>query len=150
MPTELRRAVTASILQRLSGAACLAAAVGSAATSPASAQGQPGARLSTGAAAASSGAATPARRADVTLRGGAFVGKDRTVTLRQGEAVQLVVDSDRPLTLHFHGYELTADVGPGRAGTFAFVARIAGRFPVHQHSHGPDNHRAVFFVEVHP
>ena len=99
--------------------------------------------------AAAAAAAAPHRLA-VTLRGGTLVGQDNTLKVGQGETVELAITSDRPMMLHLHGYELMTEVGPNRPGKIVFVAKIAGRFPVHQHTDGPGNHRAVFFVEVHP
>ena len=95
-------------------------------------------------------AADSPHRLVVTLRSGALVGQDNTFKVGQGETVELAISSDRQMMLHLHGYELMTEVGPNRPGKIVFVAKIAGRFPVHQHTDGPGNHRAVFFVEVHP
>lgn len=32
----------------------------------------------------------------------------------------------------------------------SFAARIAGRFPVTEHAHGPARHRAILHLEVRP
>lgn len=86
----------------------------------------------------------------VGLSNGAIVGLGDTLKVHQGEAVEIEVASDRAMTLHVHGYELTAEVAPQRRATIAFIATLPGRFPVHQHGGGRENHRAVFFIEVHP
>lgn len=105
--------------------------------------------------AASAAAATPAaapgpHRIDVVLKDGSFVGSSDTLQVRQGEDVELQFSSDRPLTLHLHGYEVMAQAGGPEPGILAFKAELAGRFPVHEHREGAGNHRAVFFIEVHP
>jgi hypothetical protein len=84
-------------------------------------------------------------------------GKADSSTLRvtQGEQVELALSSDQPAELHLHGYDLTAQLEPGVPATIAFVAKIAGRFPVEAHRMGPTTKGArhagtLFYVEVYP
>ena len=60
-----------------------------------------------------------------------------TVRVTQGEQVEITLSSDQPAELHLHGYDLSAQPEPGMPGTFSFVAKIAGRFPVEAHRMGP-------------
>jgi len=73
-----------------------------------------------------------------------------TVRVKEGDDVELRWTSDRPVTLHLHGYEIDAKVAPGKPAAMAFNAKFAGRFPVHEHAEGPSNHRPVLYVEVYP
>jgi hypothetical protein len=77
-----------------------------------------------------------------------------TVRVVQGEQVEITVSCDQPAELHMHGYDLSAQPEPGTPATFAFVAKIAGRFPVEAHRMGPAGKEkrrpgALFYVEVH-
>jgi zona occludens toxin (predicted ATPase) len=78
-----------------------------------------------------------------------------TVRVVQGEQVEITVSCDQPAELHLHGYDLSVEPQPGTPATFAFVAKIAGRFPVEAHRMGPAGKEkrrpgALFYVEVHP
>lgn len=95
-------------------------------------------------------AAAAAQRIDVKLVGKRVAGGSDTYTVRQGVEAELHITSDKPLMLHLHGYEVHADVSPGKTNLLAFKATMPGRFPVHEHREGAGNHRAVFFVEVRP
>ena len=75
---------------------------------------------------------------------------DNTVRVKEGDDVELRWTSDRPVTLHLHGYEIDAQVSPGKPSSMSFKARFAGRFPVHEHAEGAANHRPVLYVEVYP
>jgi FtsP/CotA-like multicopper oxidase with cupredoxin domain len=75
---------------------------------------------------------------------------NNTVRVKQGDEVELRWSSDRPVTLHLHGYEIEAQVGPGKPAAMSFNAKIPGRFPVHEHAEGKANHRPVLYLEVYP
>jgi hypothetical protein len=70
------------------------------------------------------------RRIPVIVRGGQVVGGVETVRVEQGEQVVLVVRADVSDHVHLHGYDRTADVGPGAPAQIAFRATIPGRFEV--------------------
>lgn len=76
-------------------------------------------------------------------------GRKPVLLLRQGEDVELRWSSDRSMTLHLHGYDLEAEVGPGRDAVMVFGARFAGRFPIETHD-AQGRHEALLYVEVHP
>jgi hypothetical protein len=98
---------------------------------------------------AGAAAAAPAPSFSVELAGGRIKGDD-TLKVHQGEQVQVRINSDRPMVLHLHGYDIDAKVAPGAPALMSFKANLAGRFPVHEHREGAGNHRAVLFIEVHP
>jgi hypothetical protein len=94
-------------------------------------------------------AATSAQAFSVEIAHGRAKGND-TLKVRKGDQVQLRFTSDQPIVLHLHGYNIETRVAPPAPAVLTFKAGIAGRFPVHEHRHGPASHRAVLFIEVHP
>jgi hypothetical protein len=52
------------------------------------------------------------------------------VEVRQGSPVRLTVEADVSDEVHVHGYDLRAEVEPGRPATLEFVADIPGIFEV--------------------
>jgi len=94
-------------------------------------------------------AAASSQSFSVQIVGGRVKG-DETLKVRKGDQVRVSLTSDQPLVLHLHGYEIEVKVEPSAPALLAFKADLAGRFPVHVHTHGAGNHRAVLFIEVHP
>lgn len=70
--------------------------------------------------------------------------------MKRGERVELRWKSDRPIALHLHGYDIERNAAPQAPAVMAFEAKIAGRFPVSEHTHGPGHDRAILYLEVHP
>ncbi len=60
----------------------------------------------------------------------------RTYTVRRGHDVELVVRTELTDHVHLHGYDLIADVGPGRPGRIAFTADAPGRFEIELEDRG--------------
>lgn len=85
---------------------------------------------------------------DLTLKNGQLPESQRLVRVRQGDEVTLKWTTDRPFTLHVHGYDLEATLGPQAAVELRFTARATGRFPME--IHGPGTERTVGHLEVHP
>lgn len=73
-----------------------------------------------------------------------------TLRVKRGERVELRWSSDRAIVLHLHGYDIERKAAPQAPAVMAFEARLAGRFPVSEHSHGAGRHRAILYLEVHP
>ena len=95
-------------------------------------------------------AAGPSKTFDVTVENGRLVGATDTLKVRQGDAVEIRFASDRPMTLHLHGYDLEARVPKGSPVTMSFVAKLPGRFPISEHGRDAGHHRAVLYIEIHP
>jgi hypothetical protein len=57
----------------------------------------------------------------------------RLIRVTQGDNIRLRWTSDRPITLHLHGYDIETQVEPGKVAEMALTARAAGRFPVEEH-----------------
>jgi hypothetical protein len=70
----------------------------------------------------------------------------RTFTVRQGREVELLVESELADLVHLHGYDLMADVGPGRVGRITFTADAPGRFEVELE----ERHLPIATLEVRP
>jgi len=85
----------------------------------------------------------------VELKAGRVQGEE-TLKVRQGDQVEVRLSSDRQMVLHLHGYDIDVKVAPPAPAVLTFKARLAGRFPIHEHREGAGNHRAVLFIEVHP
>ncbi len=66
----------------------------------------------------------------VTIRGGEPVGGIARVTATKGDVVAVVVRSDVVDHVHVHGYDLMADVAPGKPARMRFRASLTGRFEI--------------------
>jgi hypothetical protein len=75
---------------------------------------------------------------------------EETLRVKRGDRVELRFKSDRPIVLHLHGYDIERKATPQAPAVIAFDAKIAGRFPVSEHTHGAGHHRAIVYLEVHP
>jgi hypothetical protein len=72
--------------------------------------------------------ATPA--IEVRVAGGKVQGGVRREQVRRGDAVVLRVVADVADEVHLHGYDRSADVGPGKPAQISFTADIPGVFEV--------------------
>jgi FtsP/CotA-like multicopper oxidase with cupredoxin domain len=66
---------------------------------------------------------------EIAYRNGAVQGPT-TFTVTQGDRVRILVHADVSDEVHFHGYELTADVTPDEPARIDFVANAAGVYEV--------------------
>jgi carbamoylphosphate synthase small subunit len=57
-------------------------------------------------------------------------------TVKKGDRVVLVVESDVSDHIHLHGYDVMRDVGPGKPARLPFKATIPGRFEVELEDRG--------------
>lgn len=77
---------------------------------------------------------TPPRSNAVTIRlrvvGGRPVGGIQRPKVKQGRQVTIVTTADVADHIHLHGYDLTAEVAPGRPARIRFRATIPGRFEI--------------------
>lgn len=69
----------------------------------------------------------------LTVKGGKPVGGQKHWKVAKGKRVAIVVASDRTDRVHLHGYDVAADVTPGKAARLSFKATIAGRFELESH-----------------
>jgi hypothetical protein len=66
---------------------------------------------------------------EVTYRDGAVQGPT-SFTVTQGDRVRILVHADVSDEVHFHGYDLMADVTPDEPAQIDFVANAAGEYEV--------------------
>jgi hypothetical protein len=85
---------------------------------------------------------------ELALKNGQLPQGQQLVRVTQGDEVTLKWTTDRPYTLHVHGYELEAELAPQTPVELKFTARATGRFPME--IHGPGAERTVGHLEVHP
>ena len=64
------------------------------------------------------------------------VPKVRRYSVRKGRKVVLLVTSQLADHVHLHGYDLMADVAPGKRATIRFTATAAGRFEIELEDRG--------------
>ena len=50
------------------------------------------------------------------------------ISAREGGRVTIRIESDEPIELHVHGYDVEREVGPGEPGWLSFEANLTGRF----------------------
>lgn len=86
---------------------------------------------------------------ELAIRDGRLPEDRRVIRVQQGDEVTLRWTTDRPLTLHLHGYDIEAKLVPGTPVAMRFTARATGRFRIE--THGPrGEERTVGYLEVHP
>ncbi len=62
--------------------------------------------------------------------------KVRRYSVKQGRKVVIVVRTELSDHVHLHGYDLMADVGPGKPATIRLTATAPGRFELELEEHG--------------
>lgn len=91
---------------------------------------------------------------ELRVERGQVPAKMRLIRVKQGDVVKLRWSSDRPIALHFHGYDIGQKVEPGAVAEMNFTARATGRFPVQEHKPqtggGHSHEAAIVQIEVFP
>lgn len=88
---------------------------------------------------------------DLAVQGGRVAGASDTIRIKQGDTILLRWSGDAPMTLHLEGYDIAAQISPRSSAAMLFVADLAGRFPVEQHTDAGGHGRgAVLYLEVYP
>ena len=72
----------------------------------------------------------------IVVAGGRPTGGIQRVSVAKGEKAVLVVTSDIADEVHFHGYDLSADVEAGGSAEIPFTATTVGRFEVELEERG--------------
>lgn len=60
------------------------------------------------------------------------------ITVGEGDNVTLRINTDHPVELHMHGYNLEQEVEPGETATLSFEADKTGRFEIESHETGEE------------
>jgi hypothetical protein len=79
----------------------------------------------------------------------------RLIRVKQNDTVKLKWSTDKPITVHLHGYDIEKDVKPGTVSDMTFVARATGRFTAEPHigktqSGGHAHGDVLVTIEVYP
>jgi hypothetical protein len=70
----------------------------------------------------------------IAIRGTAVQGGVKTVTVKKGDPVHIVVTVDKPNTLHLHGFDIEKRAAPGKPARFDLKANIEGQFELESHT----------------
>jgi hypothetical protein len=106
-----------------------------------------------------SGALTGADAAEVTyamtIANGRVPDNMRLIRVKQNDVVKLEWSTDKPMSVHVHGYDIEQEVKPGTVTEMTFTARATGRFTVEPHigktpSGGHAHGDILVTIEVYP
>jgi hypothetical protein len=105
------------------------------------------------------GAPTWADAAEVTyaltIANGRVPDNMRLIRVKQNDVVKLEWRTDKPMSVHLHGYDIEQEVKPGTVTEMTFTARATGRFTVEPHigktpSGGHAHGDVLVTIEVYP
>jgi hypothetical protein len=74
------------------------------------------------------------------------VGGRKTIKVTSGDRVLIVVRSDKPDTVHLHGYDIEQEITPSKPGRYAFTAKNEGAFDMESHT----TEEKIAVVQVQP
>ena len=91
----------------------------------------------------------------LTIANGRVPENMRLIRVKQNDVVKLEWRTDKPLTVHLHGYDIEQELKPGTVTEMTFTARATGRFTVEPHvgttPSGGHAHGAILVtIEVYP
>src|SRR5262245_59902291 len=91
----------------------------------------------------------------LTIANGRLPENMRLIRVKQNDVVKLEWRTDRPLTVHLHGYDIEQELKPGAVTEMTFTARATGRFTVEPHigrtpSGGHAHGDVLVTIEVYP
>jgi hypothetical protein len=78
----------------------------------------------------------------------------RLIRVKQNDVVRLQWSTDKPMTIHLHGYDIEKRLVPGTMTDMTFTARASGRFTIEPHlssaSGGHTHGDVLVTIEVYP
>ena len=79
----------------------------------------------------------------------------RLIRVKQDDVVKLEWSTDKPMTVHLHGYDIEQELKPGTVTQMTFTARATGRFTIEPHigktpSGGRAHGDVLVTIEVYP
>ena len=91
----------------------------------------------------------------LTIANGRLPENMRLIRIKQNDVVKLEWRTDKPLTVHLHGYDIEQELKPGTVTEMTFTARATGRFTVEPHigrtpSGGHAHGDVLVTIEVYP
>lgn len=57
----------------------------------------------------------------------------RLIRVKRNDVVKLAWSTDKPMSVHLHGYDIEKEVKPGTVTEMTFTARATGRFTIEPH-----------------
>lgn len=90
------------------------------------------------------------RLIELAIKNGAIAEDQRLIKVNQGDDVTIRFTSDKPATVHLHGYDIEKSITPTAPTTMRFTARATGRFPIELHGSKPGQEAVLGYLEVHP
>jgi len=91
----------------------------------------------------------------LTVTNGRVPDNTRLIRVKQNDVVKLEWRTDKPLSVHLHGYDIEQELKPGTVTEMTFTARATGRFTVERHigttpSSGHAHGAVLVTIEVYP
>jgi hypothetical protein len=79
----------------------------------------------------------------------------RLIRVKQNDVVKLEWSTDKPITVHLHGYDIEQELKPNTVTQMTFTARATGRFTIEPHigktpSGGHAHGDVLVTIEVYP
>ena len=79
----------------------------------------------------------------------------RLIRVKQDDVVKLEWSTDKPMTVHLHGYDIEQELKPGAVTQMTFTAHATGRFTIEPHigktpSGGHAHGDVLVTIEVYP
>src|SRR5215472_8078453 len=91
---------------------------------------------------------------DLKVERGGVPADMRLIRVKEGDVVRLRWTTDRPITVHLHGYDIERRIVPGGGAEMRFTANATGRFDIEEHkpdARGGHSHRETLVrIEVYP
>ena len=91
----------------------------------------------------------------LTVANGRVPDNMRLIRVKQNDVVKLEWRTDKPISVHLHGYDIEQELKPGATTEMTFTARATGRFTVEPHigktpSGGHAHGDVLVTIEVYP
>jgi FtsP/CotA-like multicopper oxidase with cupredoxin domain len=91
----------------------------------------------------------------LTIANGRIPANMRLIRVKQNDVVKLEWRTDKPTSVHLHGYDIEQELKPGTVTEMTFTARATGRFTVEPHigktpSGGHAHGDVLVTIEVYP
>jgi hypothetical protein len=58
----------------------------------------------------------------------------KVISVKHGDSAVIVVSSDKPETVHLHGFEIEHEITPSKPGRYAFKAKNEGAYALESHT----------------
>ena len=98
----------------------------------------------------------PTEVVQLSIRNGELEIPLDVIKVIQGTKLILIIATNKPLTLHLHGYDIVHTIIPENPHAMEIQTFATGRYPIKVHSHvdaqqdGTDHEQTLVYLEVHP